>query len=321
MRCWGYSLFAYLIFLCSCERNEIFEQSRDNNLCEECEYLFVLGDIQEYTANKQKMDYYNKTISWIGSQCQYFDACAIIQTGDITANNHRDQWSHFYSSTHSIADNIPFISCVGNHDYDWNNNLIIESRESTLFSQYTAFSVTLMSLVEVYQHEKMENSVYKLHINNKEFRILTLEYGTRPAVVNWALSHVKNNPHINYIILTHEFLSANGERLKYYCSAQEQFKEDYLFLDQVWETFISECANIKAVICGHNGFNKVLYSDNKYGKSIPQVLFNLQYQENGGNGYVELWEFSKNSNNVYMSIYDTINREFLTEKVLLFSYN
>lgn len=47
------------------------------------------------------------------------------------------------------------------------------------------------------------------------------------------------------------------------------------------------------------------------GRMVPQIMFNLQYQENGGDTMVELWEFPQNSDTANVGVYHTWNRRYL----------
>ena len=54
---------------------------------------------------------------------------------------------------------------------------------------------------------------------------------------------------------------------------------------------------------------------------VPQILFNLQYQDNGGDGLIQLWESPNNSNVVNISAYDTFNRDWFMTDSTSFSFN
>lgn len=321
MKCWGYKIIILLCILCSCDKFSIEQQPQDYNLSSDSEYIMVLGDIQEYTVDDECMYYYDQTLSWLYSQQKYYDIKALIQTGDITATNSVNQWQNYNKITSYISQKIPVISCIGNHDYDWNSEQKITSRENTYYSEYTSFSSTSKRIVSYFEKGRMENIIVEFKINNSTFNVIVLEFGPRVSVLNWAEDYIVNhsNENINFIVLTHEFLTSKGDLVSDDSYAKRHMISDYTNPDQIWDQLIYPY-DISCVLCGHNGFNQVRYSKNAKGKEIPQVLFNLQYQENGGNGYVEIWKFPKNSKDVRMRIYDTVNREYLTEEILLFSY-
>ena len=79
---------------------------------------------------------------------------------------------------------------------------------------------------------------------------------------------------------------------------------------QLWENLISENDNIVCLLCGHNGFSAHLTTLNKSGRDVEQILFNLQYQANGGDGWVQIWEFPKDKDYATVEVYNTITRQF-----------
>ncbi len=68
--------------------------------------------------------------------------------------------------------------------------------------------------------------------------------------------------------------------------------------------------NILCVLCGHAGFTGRYFSYNHAGRNVPKLMFNLQYQENGGNGLIQLWEIPADSDTVKICAYNTITRDW-----------
>ena len=112
--------------------------------------------------------------------------------------------------------------------------------------------------------------------------------------------------------MTHEWLTRYGERVSSHSYAESQFKgfSSYSTPEEVWNDLVNPNDNVLCVICGHNGFAAKLFSENMAGRQVPQILFNLQYQENGGNGLLQLWEFHSASDSVKICAYDTVNSEW-----------
>lgn len=307
--------------------NQISEDSDEQNedkvdiddvLSKDSEYIIVMGDTQEYTRNEWSLYYYNVSLNWIATQSKYYAIQAMLQTGDITSDNTIQQWENYYGVTAKLPKEITVISCIGNHDYTWDSSQYIVDRDSTYYSKFTSLPNTTASICAAYERGRMENIVVELSINNQVFRVLTLEYGPRIPVMEWAKEQIYNDDH-NYIILTHEHLTSKGERDAKYM-AGNQFSDNPQSPETVWNDLMFPYSNVKCLLCGHNGFSKVLFSENKYGVQTPQILFNIQYLENGGNGYVEVWEFPKNSRDVYLFVYDTMNRKIVEERIKIFTY-
>lgn len=287
----------------------------DTHLEEDSEYIVVIGDIQEYTAGKGYDVYYGSTLNWILSQYMLgANIKCILQVGDITNNNTKEQYNVFYRYTLPIAQYIPYVACIGNHDYTWNSQAKINGRRQTLFSDYTSFESIDSLVVARFESGRMENIVVKNHIAGKPYYILSLEFGPRTEVLEWADEYVKRNKNCRFILMTHEFLSHKMERIADNSTAELQFQNtSWSTPEQVWQDLVKENDNIVCVLCGHNGFSAHIYSENSVGRLVPQILFNLQYQPNGGDGLIQLWQFPHNSDTVYINTYSTILQQWYAD--------
>jgi hypothetical protein len=88
----------------------------------------------------------------------------------------------------------------------------------------------------------------------------------------------------------------------------------------VWDSLVYNNDNIRCVICGHTDpLSQVLYSKNSKGRIVPQIEFNIQNLPNGGNGYIQLWEFDKN-NNVYVRTFNTNTESFVNDSITEFQF-
>lgn len=309
-------IIAFVGISCDAESNpnSIVFFTDDPFVNENSEYIIVLGDIQEYTNEEAYYPYFQATMEWIWNKIKEGkNIKCVLQTGDITWTNQHYQYNIFYKYTYPVALEIPYISCPGNHDYSYSNGYI-KNRYSTLFSQYTSFEKVNQLIVDRFEEGRMENIIVKNEINGERIDIVSLEYGARTEVIEWAKQHIRNNPGIRYIILTHEFLTSKGRII--------QDQDSYAYIDlargestysgpvYIWNNLIKDNNNIVCVLCGHHGFSAHLFTENSFGREIPQILFNLQYQDNGGDGWVQLWEFPKDSDFVNVNTYNTITREY-----------
>lgn len=309
-------IIAFVGISCDAESNpnSIVFFTDDPFVNENSEYIIVLGDIQEYTNEEAYYPYFQATMEWIWNKIKEGkNIKCVLQTGDITWTNQHYQYNIFYKYTYPVALEIPYISCPGNHDYSYSNGYI-KNRYSTLFSQYTSFEKVNQLIVDRFEEGRMENIIVKNEINGERIDIVSLEYGARTEVIEWAKQHIRNNPGIRYIILTHEFLTSKGKII--------QDQDSYAYIDlargestysgpvYIWNNLIKDNNNIVCVLCGHHGFSAHLFTKNSFGREVPQILFNLQYQDHGGDGWVQLWEFPKDSDFANVNTYNTITREY-----------
>ena len=300
----------------------------DSLLDKTSDYLVVFGDIQVYTANDQSVSLYQESIDWIVKQIQGgINICSVLEVGDITWNNKPSQWELFRNNTMPLYELVPYYACTGNHDYNWDDKSIIHDRGSTLINDYAHFPLVDSGIVAYYEDKSLENYVSKLNLSDRKLYLMVLEFGVRKEVLQWAKNYIQSHKDEAFILMTHEWLSENGERISTkgcYASYQLQGVESFSTPEEVWKELVAPSDNIVCVLCGHNGFWATLISDNNNGKSIPQVLFNLQFQENGGNGLIQLWEFSNCFTNekgrVTVSVYNTLDHDWFMHDSYSFSF-
>ena len=288
----------------------------DPLLNDSSEYMVVLGDLQEYTGNQHYRPWLQHTMDWIWSQCRYGRKIrSILQVGDVTSNNSVGNWEVFMYHYRQVGKIVPTIVCAGNHDYTWGEDgWQIEDRYSTLFSDYVTYEGTPAEVIERFEPERTENVVIGLTLGGERCNVLVLEYGARDEVVQWAAAYVAAHPDQRFILLTHEFLTAKGVRISKGSSAEAQFVDQSCNTpEEIWEKLVFGNDNIVCVLCGHNGFVQRLFSPNATGREVPRILFNVQYQANGGDGWIQLWEFSPDRDTVVVRTYNTVRNEVLQD--------
>lgn len=310
-----YVIVLLILIGTSCDKFDSYTPEfiiKDPVLKDDCDYIIVIGDTQVYTNEIKYYSYYEATMNWIWSQCKYGkNIRCVLHTGDITEHNLTYQYELFYDVTVPTAAIVPFVACIGNHDYTWKHVNIISDRYSTLFSLYTKFDKTNLEIINSFEDGRMENVIVKNTINGERIDIISLEFGPRKEVIEWANAHVKLHSECKYILMTHEYLSGKGERISDGAYSTRQLRNTTTSTpEQLWEQLICDSNNIVAVLCGHNGFSSHLFTKNSCDRDVPQVLFNLQYQNNGGDGWVQIWEFPLNSEYANVYVYNVITQRY-----------
>lgn len=309
----SFCLFFYLAFIfcfssCSVDvdTTALVKQTNKDH------YIIVFGDIQMYTYG-YGIKYYDASINWINKKIEEgFDVCAVLEVGDVTQNNLETQWLAFRNSTVELAKRVPFFVCTGNHDYEWINAKIHE-RESSLINEYAHFPLSDKSIVSYFNNNSIANYIAQIRIGGELLNLLVMEFGPREEVLNWAIEYVQNHSRERFVLMTHEWLSAKGERMSTGTTAELQFKgySSYSTPEDIWKKLVYKNDNIVCVLCGHEqNFSCHFLSDNYYGRAVPQLMFNLQFLPNGGNGIIQIWKLSENSNAFNVFGFDTINDSY-----------
>lgn len=282
----------------------------------ESEYIIVIGDIQESTQTWENLEYLIYSLDWIRNQQNHYgNIKCLLQDGDITNNNLNWQWDMALNAFHHLKDSTMYVWCTGNHDYTWGgeNNFTINDRNSSLLDDYLVDNHLLNSNIIAWnKNGSYHNIVVKNMVKGERLDIISLEFGTPPEVITWAAEYVRSNPTRRFILMTHEYMTRAGERVSDDQSyAKSQFVEyPHTGPEYVWENLVYPNDNILCVVNGHNGFCKYLETKNAKGRMVPQILFNLQYQENGGDSMIQLWEFPKHENRVVIKVYNTLKQIF-----------
>lgn len=285
-----------------------YEDVFDCDLNASSEYLIVIGDVQEYTQKEHNAYYFLKTVNWIrGMYKQGYMIDCVLQTGDLTNDNLDWQYNAFKSYMNPVANEVTTIAVTGNHDYDWNKSIL--KRKSTKFNKYASFNKTKDCIEASFEKGSMENVIIKNSIRGIPFYIIALEFAPRTEVVQWAKQYVESHSEINFLLLTHEFLTREGDFIvpnEYY--QLTEFEDSTTSSPEyLWDNLIYPNDNVRAVICGHNSFSTINTSKkNITGRTIPLMIFNIQNLDNGGNGLLQIWEIPQTGDSIDVNVYNTI---------------
>lgn len=305
------------------ERAEEIEYTADSLMNKESDYLVVFGDIQEYTFNSSTITLYRHSVDWIRRQILAgVRIGSVLEVGDVTWNNLWTEWNRFRQVTEPLAELVPYFSCPGNHDYQWDTKYKIQDRSTSLINKYAHFPSTDSEIVLYYEDKSLENYIAKLNISYVNFYLISLEFGPRKEVVEWADKYVESHPEDRFILMTHEWLSDYGERVGEDSGAELQIRgSSFSSPEDLWQQLVKPNNNIICVLCGHNGFFAKINSKNDAGRTVPQILFNLQYQDNCGNGLVQIWEFPALTDSIKIGTYSTLESDWYMKESTSFSFS
>lgn len=305
----GFLIPTLLAVQCSCSKIEAFEPLEDIPNPYEyktaSEFIAVFGDIQYYT-NSDYIRLFKHSLDWIEYVANDINILCTIHTGDITNNNNPKQWAHFENAIRDFSKTIPFISNIGDHDYDWNGVLIYD-RHSTYFSKYTQFPIVTSRIEAVFEPGRMENIVVRNEIHGERYDLLLLEFGPRKEVVEWAKNWVAAHPDIKYILMNHEYLASDGGRRTSGLKCELRLpSKSYTTPEELWNQLIKCHDNIAWVLCGHvGGLYAVTYEKNDFGREVCQIEHNIQGSAHRYDNWLMMWEFPEDSDEAVVSIVNT----------------
>ncbi len=291
--------------------------------------MVVMPDIQTYIKQIENQGILDMMLAWIVRRRAEMKIQQVLFTGDLVYYNDthmvvpaegiglgrmtdlvaREQWEATSRLLKRLDGEVPYILCLGNHDY----GLRSAENRNTGFNEYFTTDrnpLTRRHLIgcarNSFGRTTLETSAYSFtapHPDNRKFLVITLPFAPTDADLEWAkiiveLPHFAD--HIG-VVLTHSYMRANGKRIekeKYYLSNHGGNSGE-----QIFQKLIYPAKNIRLVVCGHVcspdkweksvGFSM---DKNSSGKSVAQMVFNTQaigggYSGSGGDGWLRLLEF------------------------------
>ena len=310
------------VILYSCtDESELISQNTVN-INRESEYIYVFGDIQ-YHTNGVLINNYVNSVNWIlHKHSQGYNIKAILQTGDLTNNNKEKQWISFRDNTSELAQTIPYIPAIGDHDYKWYDRVYIDDRNDTHFNEYVGFDKLRSRIVAQFEEGHYENIIVSNEIQGEKVYIITLEFGPRPEVVEWANNYIRLHQDIKFILLNHEYLGAGGgiKTNNPKCKIRIR-KSKYLTPEKLWNQLIKVNNNIVCVLCGHvSSLYAITYLENDYGRLVPQIQHNIQVENYRIDYWLMQWEFPRNSDSASVSIVNTKGNYYYADTLSLFKF-
>jgi hypothetical protein len=188
------------------------------------------------------------------------------------------------------------------------------------------------------------NSYHLFEGNSTRWLVLSIEFGPRDSVLEWADQVLAAHPEPNVIIVTHAYLYDDNTRYDYLTYGTSQaYRPDFYALappadvpeearsvndgEQIWQKLASRHANVKFVLCGHvhGDGNGRLDSIGESGNTVVQLLSNFQrevfYQGQSldRSGFLRLMRFDERAGRVEVSTYSPWLDRVLTDEGNRFS--
>jgi hypothetical protein len=254
--------------------------------------IVFLPDTQEYAQYYPKL--FMAQTQWIVDNREEFNIQAVLHEGDVVNRNESEQWAQADAAILILdAAAIPYLIAIGNHDYDTKADA---GRLATGFN--TAFPRERYCAHGwwqggFYEPGRTENAYCRRVVEGKEILLLTLEFGPRQAVIDWAGDLLRRHASDFVILVTHSFLYIDGTRVReghrhnpklYALGPSANDGED------LWAKLVSVHDNIHWVQSGHHvGGNTAYRHDRSQGGTVVHQAFaNWQQAPNGGDGWMQM---------------------------------
>lgn len=287
--------------------------------------IVLLPDTQTYAEKYPEV--LDAQLTWIVNNAK--DINFVLQQGDLTQNNNQKEWQIIQKEFTRLNGKVPYVLAAGNHDMGSTEGKYADVRNTTLFNTY--FPVEKMSRLPgfgaVAEPGKMDNAWYVFKTGKVNWLVITLEFGPRNSMLDWANSIIKKYPRHSVIINTHSYMYSDSTRQgpgdkwrpQNYGVGKDQGDSSVNDGEQIWNKLVKLHPNTRFVFSGHvlnNGIG-TLISVNDAGYPVYQMLAN--YQEGvkgsvkGGNGWLRIVDMDFKKKTLSVATYSPYISEFMDD--------
>ena len=256
--------------------------------------VIQISDTQSYMFGDKNKDgisdayLLNDMYGWMGENKEKLNIVMVNNLGDIAqeATVTEFQFTKDAVDTGLTANGIAYNMTLGNHDYfdpytmigavmrDGSSKYEEVFTMEEVIAQYEA--VDYVRFGGTFEKDSTVNNYIFFDAGEPavHYLVLTLEYGPRKEVIQWASEILNKYSDRKAIILTHCYYGTDGTRTDYSAtSGGGDFIDAYEGV-QIWEELISKHENIVMINCGHSQNNAVqAYVDaGDNGNAVVQIL-------------------------------------------------
>jgi len=287
--------------------------------------IVLLPDTQTYAEKYPEV--LDSQINWILKNATQIDF--VLQQGDLTQNNNDKEWKVIQSAFSKLNEKVPYVLAAGNHDMGSADGKFADVRNSNLFNSYFPFEkmAKLPGFTEAAEGGKIDNACYTFTRGKINWLILTLEFGPRNSILEWAGQVIDKYPKHLVIINTHSYMYSDSTRQgpgdnwrpQAYGVGKDRGDSAVNDGEQIWEKLVAKHSNVRFVFSGHvlNTGVGTLLSINNGGYPVYQMLAN--YQEGvqgsvkGGNGWLRILEFDSKKKTIKVTTYSPYINEYMNK--------
>lgn len=285
--------------------------------------LVILPDTQTYAQNYPEI--FHKQFQWVADNATTITFA--IQNGDITNNNRPNQWAIAAAAFNLLDGKVPLTFVQGNHDLGPGGTTT--NRDSSNMNKFLPLSKhkTQPTFGGSFEKDKIDNIWHTFKAAGKDWLIISLEFGPRTKVLDWANEVVKSHPNHKVIVNTHAYMYNDNTRItshhkytpKGYGVGEATGLDSVNDGEDIWNKFVKKHSNIFMVVSGHvlgSGVGQ-LVSKGEHGNNVYQMLANFQKgvinTVNGGNGYLRIVNINPRKETIDVKTWSPVTQTYKTE--------
>jgi len=270
--------------------------------------VVVLPDTQYYTVQGSGYEhYFYDQTQWILDNFESYNITGVIHNGDLV--EHGDDFDYEWNVANTAMspleaalprypDGVPYGVSVGNHDQE----PIGTPGGTTKFNQN--FGVARFEGRAYYGGSyggNNDESWFSFAAGGLDFVVVNLQYRDGPEidplVLSWARTIFDAHPDAFGILNSHYLTNGTATFGAY---------------GQAIYNALRDVDNVQVMTCGHVSAES-LRSDDFEGNVIHTMLADYQFRENGGAGWMRIWEFSPANNELTVRTYSPTLDQFETD--------
>lgn len=255
--------------------------------------IAVLPDTQIYSERYPNI--FLRQTQWLAEQAADRNIVLMLHMGDITNRNTPGEWRNAVRAITVLDGAMPYVLAVGNHDMQ-NLEGVTIGRDDTLVNRF--FPVSKQPWIQgTLADDRIENSYAVFTFRGDKYLIVSLEFGPTDEAVVWASELAARHPDHRVILITHEFIARSGYRsndaqLSYPIGRNPETTANGA--DLIWLKFAAHHENMFMALGGHHDLQNAIsrrIDIGTHGNPVYQLATNYQFDVNGGNGFLALFEF------------------------------
>lgn len=256
--------------------------------------MVVLPDTQHYSEDYP--EHLMTQTTWLRQEAQAGRLDLVLQVGDVVDEDERVQWENASAAFTALDGVVPYVLAAGNHDFAYDG-----SRDS-LMSEY--FGKDRAIWADTFAENHSENGFALVDLSDETWLILTLEVFPRDEVIAWAKDVLMAHPDMPTMIVTHAYLKPDGTRYGEPDTPDYPYGADDLpkttgigpgaanDAETMFQELVLPFSQVRYVHSGHVLGDGVAHRTEVRhdGSVVHQVVQNYQMRDEGGEGYLRIYE-------------------------------
>ena len=280
--------------------------------------VVVMPDTQNYSGHAEHQPIFSQQTAWIAENIESENIVFVTQLGDVVGHIRTvvpidRQWPFADSAFNAIDGKVPYSVAYGNHDYD---QFPPPAVGATTRDAQAWFGAARYADYDWFGGASPDGgSFYQVfQIGDIEIVHLAMRFRPEEADLNWAKQVLDQHPRAPAILSTHSYLqdagAARGGRGE--VAAGRTAAGEF-----IWEHLVNDNDQVFMTIAGHShaGANVEVsgefnedgeyhqVSKNASGRDVYEFLADYQDYPNGGDGWMQLFEFDLENNRLNVRTY------------------